>query len=73
MISIYFMMKWLPTIIVDLGHTAPDGVAVLLWLNAGGLGGCLLITLANLRLDNRLVVPAVLAATGIAIFCSVWH
>lgn len=68
MISIYFMMKWLPTIVVDLGHAPAEGVAVLLWLNAGGLCGCLLITLANLRLDNRLVVPAVLAATGVAIF-----
>ena len=67
MISIYFMMKWLPTIVVDLGHAPAEGVAVLLWLNAGGLCGCLLITLANLRLDNRLVVPAVLAATGVAI------
>lgn len=68
MTSIYFMMKWLPTIIVDLGHKAPDGVAVLMWLSAGGLCGCLLIALANLKLDNRLVVPAVLAGTGAAIF-----
>jgi MFS family permease len=67
MISIFFMMKWLPTIIVDLGHAAPDGVAVLLWLNAGGLCGCVLIALASLKLDNRVLVPAVLAGAGLAI------
>lgn len=68
MLSIYFMMKWLPTITVDLGHEAADGVAVLVWLNAGGLCGCITIALASLTLDNRLLVPAALAGAGLSIF-----
>ena len=70
--SFYFMLKWVPKIVVDLGFDAKSAAGVLTWANVGGaIGGALfgliatrvsLKTLTDLHLprrvaDGRLVRP----------------
>jgi benzoate transport len=41
-ISFYFVLKWAPKIIADMGHTQSEAAGVLVWANVGGaIGGAL--------------------------------
>lgn len=65
----YFVVKWIPKIVVDLGFTAAQAGHVLVAANVGNLAGAVLIGLAVQRWSARpLVIASMLAAfvaTGI--------
>lgn len=67
LLTSYFALKWIPKIAVDLGHSMADGIALLFWVNAAGLAGCLIISVASLRWDNRILVPVSLLFTGVGV------
>ncbi len=41
--TFYFMLKWIPKIVVDMGFTASLAGGVLVWANVGGAAGSLLL------------------------------
>jgi MFS family permease len=66
----YYLMKWIPKIVVDLGFDASQAGRVLVAANIGNLTGALAIGLATQRFRLRpLVIGAMLAGfAGIAVF-----
>jgi len=59
----YFMQKWLPKLLVDMGHSAAEAGRVLVFANVGCLAGALAIGLLSQWFR---VVPIILAAMGCA-------
>jgi MFS family permease len=49
MTSFYFILKWVPKIIVDLGFAQTAAAGVLLWVNVGGATGCVIFGLLAAR------------------------
>ena len=60
-ISFYFIIKWVPKIVVDLGFTASSAAGVLVWLNVGGATGGAVLGLLSLRFGLKGLTMAVLA------------
>lgn len=61
--AFYFIQKWTPKILVDLGFDPAAAGRVLVWANVGGLLGALAVGLASQRLRLQpLVVAAMLLA-----------
>ncbi|NWK96786.1 MFS transporter [Sphingobium lactosutens] len=62
--TFYFILKWIPKIVVDMGHAASQAGNVLVWANVGGLAGATLLSLLTYRIPVRaLVIVAMLAST----------
>jgi MFS family permease len=62
--TFYFIIKWIPKIVVDMGFAASSAGGVLVWTNVGGIAGAVLLGLLTQRYDVRkLVIGAMLAAT----------
>ena len=62
--TFYFILKWVPKIVVDMGFTAAYAGSVLVWANVGGLAGALLLSALSQRINARaLVVVAMLGST----------
>lgn len=62
--TFYFILKWLPKIVVDMGYPASQAAGVLVWANVGGLSGAVLLSVLSWRVPLRsLLVVALLAAT----------
>lgn len=70
MASLYFLMKWIPKLIADMGHSPSSSGAVLIWAHIGGLAGTVAIGLASqVAKARRLVVGALLCgAAAVALF-----
>ena len=68
--TFYFILKWIPKIVVDMGYEASLAAGVLVWANVGGLLGALSIGLLTQRLPLRpvLVGGLVLAAVMVTLF-----
>jgi predicted MFS family arabinose efflux permease len=45
----YYILKWLPTIVVDMGFPAASAAGVLVWTNVGGVTGAVLFGLLAKR------------------------
>lgn len=69
-LTFYFILKWIPKIVVDMGFTPASAGGVLVWANVGGLVGGLLFSMLSLRFTVRgLLIAAMLAsAVMIAVF-----
>lgn len=62
--TFYFILKWVPKIVVDMGHLPSAAGGVLVWANVGGLLGALLLGLLSWRIAIRpLVVIAMVTST----------
>lgn len=68
--TFYFILKWVPKIVVDMGYPASQAAGVLVWANVGGLAGAVLLSVLSWRLPLRgLLVVALIAATAmVALF-----
>jgi MFS family permease len=64
----YYIQKWVPKIVVDMGHTAAEAGAVLVSANVGSLVGACLIGLAAQRFR---VIPLIVGAMAAAFLCIV--
>ncbi len=62
--TFYFILKWVPKIVVDMGFSPSSAGGVLVWANVGGLIGGLLFSALSLRWSLRaLLVVFMLAST----------
>ena len=61
--TFYFILKWIPKIVVDMGFQPSQAGFVLVWANIGGAIGAVLLGLLSSRLDLRkLLIPVFIAA-----------
>lgn len=66
--TFYFILKWVPKIVVDMGFAPALAGGVLVWANVGGAAGALLFGLLAQKLRLRpLIVGAMLASTAMVI------
>ncbi len=62
--TFYFILKWVPKIVVDMGYAPSTAGGVLVWANVGGLLGALLLSILSWRIGIRaLVIAAMLVST----------
>ncbi|CDO35207.1 MFS transporter [Novosphingobium sp. KN65.2] len=62
--TFYYIIKWIPKIVVDMGYVASKAGDVLVWANVGGLLGAALLSVLTYRFGVRaLVIAAMLAST----------
>lgn len=66
-ISFYFVMKWVPKIVVDMGFDAATAAGVLTWANVGGASGGALFGLAAMRLGLKPLTMMTFAGSFVAI------
>jgi benzoate transport len=64
-ISFYFIVKWIPKIVVDMGFTASSAAGVLVWLNVGGATGGAVLGLLSLRFGLKGLTMLVLAMSTV--------
>lgn len=63
-LTFYFILKWLPKIVVDLGHPSTVAGTVLVWANVGGLCGALTFSALSYRVaPRRLAIATLFAST----------
>lgn len=53
--TFYFILKWVPKIVVDMGYVASSAAGVLVWANVGGALGGILLGAITRRLPTRVV------------------
>ena len=66
-ISFYFILKWFPKIIVDMGFTQPEAVGVLVWANVGGACGVIALGLLSSYLNIRTLTLATLLGSTLSL------
>ncbi|HNP34314.1 MAG TPA: MFS transporter [Woeseiaceae bacterium] len=71
--TFYFMLKWIPKIVVDMGFEPSKAGGVLVWANVGGMCGAVLLGLLARRFGVRTLVitSLVLAFVLVSIFGAV--
>jgi MFS family permease len=69
-VTFYFIMKWVPKILVDMGFAESSASGVLVWANVGGAVGGAVLGLFTLRfsLKKLAIGSLVLAAVFVAVF-----
>jgi cyanate permease len=65
--TFYFMMKWIPKIVVDIGYPASQAGGVLVWANAGGAAGSFALSLMTQRVRVRILTVLVLLGSFITV------
>jgi len=65
--TFYFIIKWVPKIVVDMGFAASAAAGVLVWANVGGATGGALLGLLTLRYNVKAVTIFVLAMSTVMI------
>ncbi|MCJ2183439.1 MFS transporter [Novosphingobium sp. 1949] len=66
-VSFYFILKWTPKIVVDLGFPAPEAAGVLVWANLGGALGGGLFGFAVQRLPLKGATVAMLLGSAVMV------
>jgi len=66
----YFFVKWLPTVIVDLGYHTSDAAAVIGIISLGGVVGSIIMSLVSRMIHIRplMMFSMVAAAIGVCLF-----
>ena len=64
-VSFYFIVKWVPKIVVDFGFSASSAAGVLVWLNVGGATGGAVLGLLSLRYGLKPLTMGVLVMTTV--------
>lgn len=65
--TFYFIIKWVPKIIVDMGFLASSAASVLVWTNVGGATGGAVLGLLSLRYSVKGLTVAVLVLSTVMI------
>ncbi len=68
--TFYFILKWIPKIVVDMGFAPSSAASVLVWANVGGVCGAILFgaLATRLRLFPLAVAIMLLAAGAVMLF-----
>ena len=67
LLDFYFILKWVPKIVADMGFAASAAGGVLVWANVGGLAGGVLFSLLSLRLPLRPLLGLFLVASSVMV------
>ncbi|MFT5775476.1 MFS transporter [Hyphomonas sp.] len=54
--TFYFILKWIPKIVVDMGHVASVAGGVLVWANIGGASGAVVLGLLTQKFGVKALV-----------------
>ncbi|MEN3747446.1 MFS transporter [Sphingomonas sp. HF-S3] len=66
--TFYFILKWIPKIVVDMGFPSPQAAGVLVWASIGGATGSLILGLLTGRIRVlALTIGAMLLSTALVI------
>jgi benzoate transport len=65
--TFYFIVKWVPKIVVDLGFAASSAAGVLVWTNVGGAIGGAVFGLLTQRFSVKALTIAVLLMSTVAV------
>ena len=65
--SFYFLIKWVPKIVADMGFVASSAAGVLVWTNVGGATGGAILGLLTLRYSIKHLTMAVLVLSAVMI------
>jgi len=63
--TFYYILKWIPKLVVDMGYIPSEAGNVLVWANVGGATGGIVLGLLSRKLDIRWLTITVL---GLAFF-----
>ena len=68
--TFYFILKWVPKIVVDMGFTPSAAAGVLVWANVGGATGGAVLGLLSLRfgLKHLTMLVLVMSTVMVAVF-----
>lgn len=67
--SFYFIIKWVPKIVVDMGFEPRIAAGVLTWVNVGGATGGAIFGLLATRIDlKRLTMFTLIMSTGLIVW-----
>ena len=66
-ISFYYIIKWVPKLVVDMGFPARAAAGVLTWANVGGATGVVLFGLIATRLSLKTVTLITLLGAGLMV------
>ena len=68
--TFYFILKWVPKIVVDMGFTPSSAAGVLVWANVGGATGGAVLGLLSLRfgLKHLTMIVLVMSTMMVAVF-----
>lgn len=61
--SFYYILKWIPKIVVDMGFSPSLAGGVLVWANVGGAAGAIALGLFSQRFNVKWLVACALAAS----------
>jgi MFS family permease len=72
--TFYFLVKWVPKIVVDLGFAPSAAAAVLVWANAGGVAGGTTLGLLSRRYPVKALTVLLMLASSVmlAVFGGGW-
>lgn len=65
--TFYFILKWIPKIVVDMGYAPSTAGGVLVWANVGGATGSLILSLLTQRFSVRGLVIGSLALSAVMV------
>jgi benzoate transport len=67
-VTFYFLMKWIPKIVVDMHFSQADGARVAVWANVGGATGGTLLGLLTQRGALKQFTIAAMLLSAVAVF-----
>lgn len=65
--TFYFLLKWIPKIVVDMGFDPSSAAGVLVWANVGGASGAILFGLLTTRVRLLPLTIATMAVSAAAV------
>ncbi|NKB99959.1 MAG: MFS transporter [Pseudomonadales bacterium] len=65
--TFYFIIKWIPKLVVDMGFHPSEAGGVLVWANVGGLAGSLLLGLLSLKFPVKKLILIVLVGSVVMV------
>ncbi len=65
--TFYFILKWIPKIVVDMGFTAASAAGVLVWANVGGALGGAALGLLSARFGVKALTMLLLVTSTVAV------
>jgi benzoate transport len=65
--SFYFLIKWVPKIVVDMGFVVSSAANVLVWTNVGGAAGGAVLGLLTMKYNVKTLTIAVLLLSAVMI------
>jgi benzoate transport len=65
--TFYFILKWVPKIVVDMGFSPSAAGGVLVWANVGGATGAVLLGLLTAKVRIRTLTMAAMAVSAVLV------